>query len=45
MIRVQALMGHADANTLLPYGYVQPAPLADFFRCSCERYFHIYGNI
>ena len=30
MIRVQALISHADANTLLQYGYVQPAPLADF---------------
>jgi integrase len=29
MIRVQSLMGHADANTLLRYAHVQPDPLAD----------------
>jgi site-specific recombinase XerD len=29
MVRVQALMGHADANTLLRYTHVQPHPLAD----------------
>jgi integrase len=29
MVRVQALMGHADANTLLRYAHVQPDPLAD----------------
>jgi integrase len=29
MIRVQNLMGHADANTLLRYAHVQPDPLAD----------------
>jgi integrase len=31
MVRVQALMGHADANTLLRYTHVQPDPLADLF--------------
>jgi site-specific recombinase XerD len=29
MIRVQALMGHADANTLLRYAHVQPDPRQD----------------
>jgi site-specific recombinase XerD len=29
MVRVQALMGHADANTRLRYTHVQPDPLAD----------------
>jgi site-specific recombinase XerD len=29
MVRVQALMGHADANTLLRYAHVQPDPMAD----------------
>jgi len=29
MVRVQALMGHADANTLLRYTHVQPDLLAD----------------
>jgi hypothetical protein len=29
MVYVQALMGHADANTLLRYAHVQPALLAD----------------
>jgi site-specific recombinase XerD len=29
MIRVQSLLGHADANTLLRYAHVQPDPLAD----------------
>jgi integrase len=29
MVRVQSLMGHADANTLLRYAHVQPDPLAD----------------
>jgi site-specific recombinase XerD len=29
MIRVQSLMGHADANTLLRYAHVQPDPLQD----------------
>jgi site-specific recombinase XerD len=29
MVRVQALMGHADANTLLGYAHVRPDPLAD----------------
>jgi integrase len=29
LIRVRALMGHADANTLLRYAHVQPDPLAD----------------
>jgi site-specific recombinase XerD len=29
MIRVQSLMGHADANTLLQYAHVQVDPMAD----------------
>lgn len=29
MIRVQALMGHASAETLLRYAHVQPDPMAD----------------
>jgi hypothetical protein len=29
MVRVQALMGHADAITLLRYLYVQVDPMAD----------------
>ena len=29
MMRVQSLMGHSDANTLLRYAYVQPDPMAD----------------
>jgi hypothetical protein len=29
MLWVKALMGHADANTLLRYAHVQPDPLAD----------------
>jgi hypothetical protein len=27
MIRVQSLLGHADANTLLRYANVQPDPV------------------
>jgi site-specific recombinase XerD len=29
LIRVRALMGHSDANTLLRYAHVQADPLAD----------------
>jgi hypothetical protein len=29
MIRVQSLLGHADANTLLRYAHVQSDPLQD----------------
>jgi integrase len=29
LIRVRALMGHADANTLLRYAHVHPSPLTD----------------
>jgi integrase len=29
IIRVQALMGHADANTLLRYAHGQVDPMAD----------------
>jgi site-specific recombinase XerD len=29
MIRVQSLMGHADAKTLLRYAHVQVEPIAD----------------
>jgi site-specific recombinase XerD len=29
MVRVQALMGHADANTLLRYAHVQVNPMTD----------------
>jgi hypothetical protein len=29
MARVQRLMGHADANTLMRYAHIEPAPLAD----------------
>ena len=32
MIRVQSLMGHADANALLRYTHVQPDPLADLLQ-------------
>jgi integrase len=32
MIRVQNLMGHADANTLLRYARVQVDPMADLLR-------------
>lgn len=32
MIRVQKLLGHADANTLLRYSHVQPDPMADLLR-------------
>jgi site-specific recombinase XerD len=29
MVRVQSLVGHADANTLLRYAHVQIDPLAN----------------
>ena len=29
LIRVRALMGHSDANTLLRYAHVGPDPMAD----------------
>jgi len=32
MIRVQSLMGHADANTLLRHAHVQVDPMADLLR-------------